>query len=684
MKRRNQKSREEAQVKRARRRRRQPTLTVAAEQLERRTMMSATARLLPNGTLLVRGTPGNDSINILQDGPNVAVSSVGMRKQFPANAIRLIHADLLTGSDSLTVSNLNTPNANLHTWTSGGASERVTVSNSAFARIAINSQPTHGTHVSISNTTAAALTFAAGNVPANDSLSLTGSRFDRTIAILGRGNDAISATRSHLGAVNLLLGDGTDSVRTDQSSSIESGLIHLGAGINETIAIDNTRLGVIKLNAVASWHTTAAFANLPSSRNIAAYFGPGNDRVTIANSSINVSNVYMGSGNDNLSATRLTGTIGRSFMGAGNDTAHLASSRLVTAYIHAGTGTSDSVSIAGSSFNSAVVNAVTSSLASISITDTVVSRQLTTFGSAAGVTQVVVDGGTNINTLHAPFGAGNDTLRINSGRVNHAVIRMGAGDDTLTLLPGVVVAGTADGGSGQNTLDNRSNTANFSSEARWSNARITATLAPDGTLTVRGTEKGEKIRILSSGEHILAYGNDALIAGGRLLASRVRAVDIESFGGNDHIQIDAVDLNSIKIDVGSGSYDAVFFVGTKVRDVDVKAVYSTRAVVSFSGEAINQVFVEYGQNADRNSFDSKFNSRIGTLKLRMSRNRDTLQISKNSYIGTADVRMGAGDDILSTQPFATVGRGEIRGDGGANRITGALGWLRGGRTISGF
>jgi hypothetical protein len=284
------------------------------------------------------------------------------------------------------------------------------------------------------------------------------------------------------------------------------------------------------------------------------------------------------------------------------------------------------------------------------------------------------------------LGAGNDTILINSGRVGYAKISMAAGDDTLTVLAGVVLSGSADGGSGQNTLDNRSSNASFSSATRWGRTRVTASLAEDGTLVVSGTSSDDNIKVYESYGYVYVASNGTTVPGGRLLASTVKNLSVSTYEGSDLVELSVMKLGLVKVDVGyGGTFDRVRMYDGEVGDFEVNAKDSRKTNVKFYGNAAGQVFVDYGPNAENNSFTVGQNSRTEKLKLRMSRNQDSLHFWHGAYVGTADVHMGNGNDSLFLHGRSTVARGGIHGGEGINTRIG-LGFtaLLGGRTVTGF
>lgn len=421
------------------------------ETLEPRTMLSATADLSRNGTLFLRGTPGNDYILVQQVGSNLTLKGSGLSKSIPLNQVREIRAELGGGADILDVARVQARGMAIRALMGTGISEKVSISDSSFASISIDADAAGGTVVDIARTQSPSISFNAGNDGWRDVLKLSNnSQIGTVTATLGHGNDTISVSGSTIQTAKFDFGGGKDSLYMtgSQTSNLS---VDLGTGMNEVAELTGSAFGTVTLNAAASINTTAKVSQCPTTSQLVASFGNGNDTLTLESSKIPTVDARMSGGDDTINIRNHHGTTLKANMGAGRDKVFInPGSSLTVASVDMGTGNNETVEVK----NAALTNFIIESTAARGVTVSLLSAHIEgsfvlRCGNDTGTDTLKTTGGTKINRLVANMGGGNDHVSIGgTSRVKKANIKMGSGNDLFFCYYGVSISGTVNGGGG--------------------------------------------------------------------------------------------------------------------------------------------------------------------------------------------------------------------------------------------
>lgn len=216
-------------------------------------------------------------------------------------------------------------------------------------------------------------------------------------------------------------------------------------------------------------------------------------------------------------------------------------------------------------------------------------------------------------------------------------------------------------------------------------ANVTASLDATGLLTIEGTSRRDNIAVNQSTAGIVVSNNGTSVAA-PFRADAVRSIKVSLLEGNDVLGVflNQKRLDSVAVDVGTGTGDQVNLACGQVGAVTVNAIAGTATGVKFTGLATGRVLVDYGTEPSNNVFRLAASSAIGTLQVRMGEGDDLVALDARSRVVNAQVSMGGGDDILAVQTAVVVDGGTIDGGSGYNRITGQRGWLTGGVRLVNF
>lgn len=199
------------------------TPTAAAESLETRSLLSATASLA-NGTLTITGTEGDDRVTVLQYGNDQIRVLLGNGREWGPQStagIRSIVANMGGGNDALTIRPTRTQLDQVRVNMGTGGSEYVQVEANYVRSVQIEGRQTQ-LEASIWNSIGT-LRAEFGN--GSDALQLNRAAVDQIFAEMGGGNDTVSlANQSTVRNGRVNLGDGDDQLRIASNSRISADL----------------------------------------------------------------------------------------------------------------------------------------------------------------------------------------------------------------------------------------------------------------------------------------------------------------------------------------------------------------------------------------------------------------------------------------------------------------------------
>lgn len=226
------------------------TRALNLESLEKRELMAAD---FSNGVLTLRGTSGNDTFALWNDGDKLVIAHNNQPPsypQIPIRQIRTINANLGAGRDELAINqngwindhwNLNSLNVNFGSGGNGGGRESVIFQGQSVRNVNIRGSSTQGTGV-----------------------MLTANQVDNAMIDLGRqwSNDFVDLRLQRTGNVDVRTYDGNDIVN------------------------------------VGHWDYSGAPAMAINS--LIVNTGNGNDTLNLRGGRINHANIHMGGGNDSV------------------------------------------------------------------------------------------------------------------------------------------------------------------------------------------------------------------------------------------------------------------------------------------------------------------------------------------------------------------------------------------------
>jgi hypothetical protein len=222
------------------------TPTAAAESLETRSLLSATATLA-NGTLTITGTEGGDRVVVDQYGNDqVRVVLGGGRTAGPFRtaAINSIVANMGGGNDSLAILPTQTQVGEIRVNMGRGGNDFLQINTNYVGSLGIDGRQTQ---------LDAAVFGAVGTLRANfgggsDKLKLLNASVDRIFAEMGGGNDELSLSSvSDVRGGSVQMGSGDDAVKIASNSRIRADLFG-GSGRDYFSAYRKDNAGV-RLNS---------------------------------------------------------------------------------------------------------------------------------------------------------------------------------------------------------------------------------------------------------------------------------------------------------------------------------------------------------------------------------------------------------------------------------------------------
>lgn len=167
----------------------------------------------------------------------------------------------------------------------------------------------------------------------------------------------------------------------------------------------------------------------------------------------------------------------------------------------------------------------------------------------------------------------------------------------------------------------------------------------NGTLHISGSNAGDNIRVMQSGNNLAVIRGDAPPLRTFPLAA-VSSLNIVANGGNDRVEVKANSkvFDTFFIDLGSGSNEIVDVKigGARSATIDARASLGTNVYLDgvFSGLAS----VDYGTDLGGDFFQTQ-KSRFNRLDLKMGGGNDFCQLSQTS-VNSASISMGDGDDTF--------------------------------------
>ena len=191
-------------------RRRPSTTPVAAQALESRALMSATAGV-SNNTLTITGTAGNDRVVVDSFGSSTRVQANGSTKYFPSSQISSLVVNLGAGNDSFTLRHGKMQFDRVAINMGTGTDESLEVQANLIKTLIVDARSTT-TYATMFRTTVTTLQadFGAG---ADRFFINSGTVIDRIKLNMGGGDDKLQLlTKSGIRTGQINLGDGNDSV----------------------------------------------------------------------------------------------------------------------------------------------------------------------------------------------------------------------------------------------------------------------------------------------------------------------------------------------------------------------------------------------------------------------------------------------------------------------------------------
>jgi len=201
------------------RRRRPHNNTIAAQVLESRALLSASAAL-KNNVLTITGTPGGDNILVQNYGAYTRVVANGQTiNTTPTSAVKQIVVNTGSGSDALTIA---------HGW-------------AQFDRITINMGTGNNERLYLSTNLVKNLVVDGSQTQINATLSNT--TITRMDATFGNYNDKlILQNNSVVDTMSTNMGGGNDSVTLSSGAAVNSGTLDMNSGDDYFARLRTTKI----------------------------------------------------------------------------------------------------------------------------------------------------------------------------------------------------------------------------------------------------------------------------------------------------------------------------------------------------------------------------------------------------------------------------------------------------------
>jgi hypothetical protein len=282
-------------------------------------------------------------------------------------------------------------------------------------------------------------------------------------------------------------------------------------------------------------------------------------------------------------------------------------------------------------------------------------------------TQVIFQGITaaehilsNVNSIKATFGAGNDVVAINDMVVGSVNINLGAGVDSLTMArvfaSGVTVVGTG----GAKTM--------VADDVRFGTTSISTGAGLDSITLSKAKIVGGLSVSTGSGNDIVAL-NGAGVAGGlRVLG----ALKVNTSDGNDTVTLSANSsdtIGSLSIDTGIGDDVVAGVSGRVLGSASIKAGDGTNSV-QISDLSATSLSISTGVNNDTVQINNV--TVLGSTSISTSAGSDTVDTDLtgvgDSHFGSLSINLGENDNHLRMHSRATTNSLSISSGAGVDTI----------------
>lgn len=208
--------------------------SLKVESLESRELMAANVTAsISGGVLEVRGTNGNDSVNVLVLSNNLTRVVSGNRMIFETATTNYhsINANMLDGQDRLTISALrNNQLSNVSVNMGRGSTEYANIQVGSTRNLNVNAVQSVGTQVALTANVVDQAIVDFGNDAGADRLSTHSSSFNRLNVSMGAGVDNLAMYRTSVQNASINMGSGNDYVLMDPNSDIFGGFVDGGNG----------------------------------------------------------------------------------------------------------------------------------------------------------------------------------------------------------------------------------------------------------------------------------------------------------------------------------------------------------------------------------------------------------------------------------------------------------------------
>lgn len=196
-------------------------------------------------------------------------------------------------------------------------------------------------------------------------------------------------------------------------------------------------------------------------------------------------------------------------------------------------------------------------------------------------------------------------------------------------------------------------------------ADIEASLSLDGTLTVKGTERPDFVRIIQNQNTITVYnGHNSQNPLLSRPANEFARMDIRLLGGNDRLEVNvAKNLDSVFAEMGRGRGEHAKLEFGQVRRLEIDASQSINMGVNLRGQITDQAIINFGSGDDDLNINS--NSSVRSLTVNAGAGRDHV-VLHSTRVSNARIDLGAGDDKFSNLWNSEVSSGTINGGSGTN------------------
>jgi len=200
-------------------------------------------------------------------------------------------------------------------------------------------------------------------------------------------------------------------------------------------------------------------------------------------------------------------------------------------------------------------------------------------------------------------------------------------------------------------------------------ADVSATLLPNGTLSIEGTDGSDAIALT------VPYGSLAthVISGNREIASfptsSIRAIQASLLDGRDVLKVDmgGSSLSSVNVDMGRGTVERVDIVRGIVDTINVNATRSVSTSVLLKDTTVrNAAFVSLASGVDTLTVQG---CTVNRLDANLGDGKDSLWV-RYSVVSQANVKMGGGNDVVGIDASSVVLGGLIDGGAGDDHLSG--------------